>query len=207
MKNRTKWFGWLLVATILIMALAACQPAEPVYEGADGEIAPTAEIITDGDPEEQVAVDVNDLIVEQEEIEPIVWDDAVTTESGLQYIEVTAGEGDSPLAGDMVSIHYTASLPDGTMLADSYSSGQPSSAILGRGQLLPGWEEGVLLMKTGGNMQLLLPPELAFGEEGYGMIPANSQIVIEVELLDVQPTPVPMADDEADLVTTDSGLQ
>jgi peptidylprolyl isomerase len=107
----------------------------------------------------------------------------------------------------MVSMHFVASLPDGTTIADSYSSGQPSLAILGREQLLPGWEEGVLLMKTGEKMQMLLPPELAFGEAGYGMIPANSQLVIEVELLSVEPTPSPMAVDENDLVTTDSGLQ
>ncbi len=207
MKNNNKKFGWLLAAMILILVLAACQPAEPVYEGALGEIAPTAEIIPDANAEEQVAVDVNDLITVPEAIEPIVWDEATTTESGMQYIVVTAGEGESPQAGDMVNMHYSASLPDGTMIADSYSAGQPSAAILGREQLLPGWEEGVLLMKPGGKMQMLLPPELAFGEQGYGMIPANSQLIIEVELISVEPTPAPMEFDENDLVTTDSGLQ
>ena len=207
MKNNNKRFGWLLAAMILILVLAACQPAEPVYEGALGEIAPTAEIVPDANAEEQAAVDVNDLITVPEAIKPIVWDDAVTTESGLQYIVVTAGEGESPQAGDMVNMHYSASLPDGTMIADSYSTGQPSSAIMGREQLLPGWEEGVLLMKTGGKMQMLLPPELAFGEQGYGMIPANSQVILEVELISVEPTPAPMEVDENDLVTTDSGLQ
>ncbi len=207
MKNNNKRFGWLLAAMILILVLAACQPAEPVYEGALGEIAPTAEIVPDANAEEQAAVDVNDLITVPAAIEPIVWDEAVTTESGLQYIVVTAGEGESPQAGDMVNMHYSASLPDGTMIADSYSTGQPSSAIMGREQLLPGWEEGVLLMKTGGKMQMLLPPELAFGEQGYGMIPANSQVVLEVELISVEPTPAPMEVDENDLVTTDSGLQ
>lgn len=207
MKNNNKKFGWLLAAMILILVLAACQPAEPVYEGALGEIAPTAEIIPDANAEEQVAVDVNDLITVPEAIEPIVWDEATTTESGMQYIVVTAGEGESPQAGDMVNMHYSASLPDGTMIADLYSAGQPSAAILGREQLLPGWEEGVLLMKPGGKMQMLLPPELAFGEQGYGMIPANSQLIIEVELISVEPTPAPMEFDENDLVTTDSGLQ
>ena len=211
MKNNNFKFGWLLAAMMLIFVLAACQPAEPAFEGADGEIAPTAdaEIIPNENPQEQAAVDVNDLIAPAEEavIEPIVWDDAMTTDSGLQYIVVTPGEGDSPQDGDMVSMHFVASLPDGTTIADSYSSGQPSSAILGREQLLPGWEEGILLMKTGGKMQMLLPPELAFGEAGYGMIPANSQLVLDVELLSVEPTPAPMAFDENDLVTTDSGLQ
>lgn len=211
MKNNKLKFGWLLAALLLILVLAACQPAEPEFEGTDGEIAPTsdAEIIPNQNPEEQAAVDVNDLIAPAEAavIEPIVWDDAMTTESGLQYIIVTPGEGESPQTGDMVSMHFVASLPDGTSIADSYSTGQPSVAILGREQLLPGWEEGIFLMKTGGKMQMLLPPELAFGEAGYGMIPANSQLIIEVELLSLEETPSPMAIDENDLVTTDSGLQ
>lgn len=208
MKNNKKWFGWLLVAMLLVFALAACQPAEAVYEGADGELAPTAEIVPNSGSEEQVAVDINDLIAsDNASMEPIVWDDAKTTESGLQYIEITAGEGASPQDGDLVSMHYVATLPDGTMLADSRTTGQPAAAILGREQLLPGWEEGVMLMKEGGKMQLLLPPELAFGSEGYGMIPANSQIILEVELISVEPTPTPMAVDESDLTTTDSGLQ
>jgi len=208
-KNNEFRYGWLLAAMILIVVLAACQPAEPVYEGADGEIAPTEEIIPDPDenPEELVAVDVNDLIRSEEAMEPIVWDGASTTASGLQYVEVAVGEGKSPQVGDMVSMHYVASLPDGTQIADSYSMGQPAVAILGREQLLPGWEEGVLLMKTGGIMQLLMPPELAFGEEGYGMIPANSQVVLEVELLSIEPIPTPMEVDENDLISTDSGLQ
>ncbi len=208
MKNNKKWFGWLLAAMILVIALAACQPAEAVYEGTDGEIPPTAEIVLDVSSEEQVAVDINDLIdTEAASMEPIVWEDAITTASGLQYIEVTEGDGSAPQAGDMVDMHYIATLPDGTVLADSYSNGQPAGAIMGRDQLLPGWEEGVMLMKAGGKMQMLLPPELAFGEEGYGMIPPNSQVVLEVELLSVEPTPVPMAVDTDDLTTTESGLQ
>ena len=209
--NNQKRIGWLLAAMVLVFALAACQPAEPVYEGTDGEIQPTAELISDpndeAEPEELVAVDVNDLIGPQEAVEPIVWDEAITTESGLQYIEVTPGEGQSPQAGDMVSMHFSASLPDGTPIGDSYTMGQPYVGILGRNQLLPGWEEGVLLMKPGGKMQMLLPPELAFGEQGAGMIPPNSQLIIEVELLSTESTPVPTDVDENDLVTTDSGLQ
>ena len=83
MKNNKYRYGWLLAAMVLIFVLAACQPAEPVYEGTDGEIAPTAETKADADensdPEELVAVDVNDLIASEEMTEPIVWDDAITT--------------------------------------------------------------------------------------------------------------------------------
>jgi peptidylprolyl isomerase len=157
-----------------------------------------------------VAVDVNDLIAVDPSVastEPIVWDDAVTTQSGLQYVDVVAGEGATPQDGDLISMHYVAKLPDGTVLADSYSMGEPSAAIMGRNQLLPGWEEGLMLMKAGGKMNMLLPPELAFGEEGYGMIPPNSQVIIEVELVSVEAPPSPVDVAEEDLTTTESGLQ
>jgi FKBP-type peptidyl-prolyl cis-trans isomerase len=204
-KNNKKIFGWLLLASTLIFALVACQPAEPAYEG---ETVSTVEAKVN--PNEQVAVDVNDLIAADPgtaSTEPIVWEDAVTTESGLQYRELVTGEGEFPKDGDIVTMHYNITLPDGTVLAESYSTGQTSTAIIGREHLLPGWEEGVLLMKVGGRMQLLIPPDLAFGEEGYGMIPPNSQLIVEVEVVTIEPTPVPVAVDEADLVTTESGLQ
>jgi peptidylprolyl isomerase len=203
--NSKKWTVWLLLAVIFVGALAACQPAEPAY---DGETVSTVEVKEP--PEEQVAVDVNDLIAagpDMASTEPIVWEDALTTESGLQYVEVVAGEGAVPQDGDLISMHYIAKLPDDTVLADSYSIGEPSVAIMGREQLLPGWEEGLMLMKAGGKMNLLLPPDLAFGEEGYGMIPPNSQIIIEVELVSVDAPPTPVDVAEEDLITTESGLQ
>jgi peptidylprolyl isomerase len=203
--NDSKKLIWLLVAMISIFALAACQPAEPAFEG---ETVTTVE--AKEPPEEQVAVDVNDLIAADPSlasIEPIVWEDAETTDSGLQYVEVLAGGGATPQDGDLISMHYVAKLPDGTVLADSYSMGQPSAAIMGREQLLPGWEEGLALMQAGGKMNLLLPPDLAFGEEGYGMIPPNSQVVIEVELLTVEAPPAAPDVSESDLTETESGLQ
>ena len=200
MKINKTWFGWLLVAIALTFALAACQPAEPVYEG---ETVTTVEAKVP--PSDQVAVDVNDLIAPP--LETITWDDAETTESGLQYVVVSPGEGDSPKDGDLVTMNYIAKLTDGSVLADTSMSGGPATAILGRDQLLPGWEEGLKLMKPGEKANLLLPPELAFGAEGYGSIPPNAQVIIEIELLDVSQPPTPPEISEADLITTDSGLQ
>lgn len=200
MKINKTWFGWLFVAMILVFALAACQPAEPAYEG---ETVTTVEAQVP--PEEQVAVDVNDLIAPP--LETITWEDAETTESGLQYIVITPGEGESPQDGDVVTMNYVAKLTDDTILADTAMSGGPATAILGRDQLLPGWEEGLKLMKPGEKANFLLPPELAFGEEGYGSIPPNAQIILEVELISVEAPPVPPEVDEADLITTDSGLK
>jgi peptidylprolyl isomerase len=137
----------------------------------------------------------------------ITLEGAVTTESGLQYLEEVAGSGAAPQAGDLITMHFIASLADGTELVSTYTEGEPVSVVWGRGRLLEGWEEGIGLMKTGGKAKLLLPPELAFGAEGGGSIPANAQILLEVELLEVKPAPMP-TNVSADLLKkTESGLQ
>jgi len=197
--NKTR-FGWLFIAMLMVFALASCQPAEPAYEG---ETVTTLEV--QSPPDEQVAVDVNDLIAPP--LETITWDDAETTESGLQYIIIEPGEGKSPQEGDLVTMNYVAKLADDTVLADTSMGGGPVTAILGRDQLLPGWEEGLMLMKPGGKANFLLPPELAFGEEGYGSIPPNAQVILEVELISAETPPAPPEVADEDLTTTESGLK
>ncbi len=130
-----------------------------------------------------------------------------TTESGLQYVELKAGSGPRPQPGQLATMHYIASLPDGTVLIDTFQRGQSATAMLGVGQLLPGWEEALLMMKVGERAKFILPPELAFGAEGNGPIPPNSKLVLEIELLEVKDPPIPAAFEEGDLTTTESGLQ
>lgn len=138
---------------------------------------------------------------------PLVLEGAVTTESGLQYLEMKAGDGPAPKKGDIISMHYIASLADGTELYNSYTQDQPSTLVWGTQELLKGWDEGIGLMKVGGKAKLVLTPELAFGAEGGGMIPPNAQIVIEIELLSAKPTPQPSSVLASKLQKTDSGLQ
>ena len=189
---------WLMAAllTLLVMALAACQSseAEPT-----STLTPTAEPTSEAElPAEATPAATPTLFV---------LDNATTTATGLQYLEETAGRGETPKAGEIITMHYIASLLDGTELANTRLDNQPISTILGANRLLPGWEEGLGLMKPGGKAKLVLPAELAFGEEGYGFIPPNSQIVIEVELLSVKSAPMPSEVPEDQLTTTDSGLQ
>jgi peptidylprolyl isomerase len=132
---------------------------------------------------------------------------AETTSSGLQYLEEVAGSGAVPKAGDLITMNFIASLADGTELVNTYTDGQPATVVWGKGNLLPGWEEGMGLMKAGGKAKLLLPPDLAFGVEGTGSIPANSQIVLEVELLKVEAPPVPTTVSADKLTTSSTGLQ
>ncbi len=138
---------------------------------------------------------------------PIVLQGANTTASGLQYLELTPGSGETPKAGNIVTMNYIASLPDGTELANTYTDKQTASAIFGKTQLLPGWEEGLGLMKAGGKMRLVIPAKLAFGEQGSGSIPPNTPILMDLEIVSVKPAPVPTTVAADQLTKTDSGLQ
>lgn len=105
------------------------------------------------------------------------------TESGLQYRVERAGNGASPEASDVVRVHYKGTLLDGEVFDSSYDRGQP--AEFGLGQVIPGWSEGVQLMKVGSKYTFWIPAELAYGEAGGGPIPGNAMLTFEVELLDI----------------------
>jgi len=112
--------------------------------------------------------------------------DTVTTESGLKYIEIVEGEGPSPKKGDRVKVHYTGWLLDGKKFDSSVDRGQPFFFSIGMGQVIPGWDEGVMSMKTGGKRRLIIPPELGYGARGAGgVIPPNATLVFDVELLGI----------------------
>lgn len=108
-----------------------------------------------------------------------------TTASGLQYQILTEGTGASPKATDKVTVHYKGTLIDGTEFDSSYSRGQPVTFPLGN--VIPGWTEGLQLLKAGGKAKLFIPSELAYGERGAGAkIGPNETLVFEVELISVE---------------------
>lgn len=107
-----------------------------------------------------------------------------TTESGLQYEVVEEGSGQSPDASDRVTVHYTGTLIDGTVFDSSRERGEPASFALN--QVIPGWTEGLQLMKEGGHYKFYIPSELAYGERGAGdVIEPGSTLIFDVELLEV----------------------
>ena len=112
----------------------------------------------------------------------------ITTESGLQYLDVVEGAGDVATAGQYVSVHYTGWLyNDGTQGAKFDSSrdrNDPFEFPLGGGMVIRGWDEGVLGMKVGGQRTLIIPAELGYGARGAGgVIPPNATLKFDVELL------------------------
>ncbi len=111
----------------------------------------------------------------------------VTTPSGLAYQDLVAGSGPTPTAGKLVRVHYTGWLQNGTKFDSSQDSGQPFEFPIGAGQVIPGWDEGVMTMKVGGKRKLVIPPQLGYGAAGAGSdIPPNATLIFEVILLDVQ---------------------
>lgn len=113
-----------------------------------------------------------------------------TTESGLQYIVLETGEGVSPVAADSVEVHYEGRLIDGTVFDSSFERGQ--TVTFGLTQVIPGWTEGLQLMKPGAKFKFIIPPELGYGEGGAGqMIGPNATLLFDVELIAVVPSEEP----------------
>ena len=113
---------------------------------------------------------------------------AVTAPGGSVKIdEVTVGTGAEAVNGKTVSVHYTGTLMDGKKFDSSLDRGQPFKFELGKGQVIQGWEKGIVGMKVGGKRKLTIPPELGYGERGAGnVIPPNATLNFDVELLGVE---------------------
>ena len=127
-----------------------------------------------------------DLAAMEEAMEQIKgqWPDAITTESGLKYVVKAEGAGDTPKTGDMVKVHYTGKLLNGTKFDSSVDRGTPIDFPVGQGRVIKGWDEALLSMKKGEKRVLIIPANLGYGPSGRGPIPPNATMVFDVELID-----------------------
>lgn len=122
------------------------------------------------------SVDTNDVII-----------DTITTPSGLQIITLVVGTGAKAEVGKTAVVHYTGWLLDGTKFDSSVDRGTPFEFLLGAGRVIKGWDEGVATMNVGGKVELIIPPDLAYGAQGAGgVIPPNATLKFEVELLEMK---------------------
>ena len=112
----------------------------------------------------------------------------IMSESGLKFVDEKIGEGESPQKGDIVVVHYTGTLEDGTKFDSSHDRNQPIEIPIGMGRVIKGWDEGLMSMKVGGKRKLIIPPELGYGARGAGgVIPPNATLHFDVELIEVKP--------------------
>jgi len=107
------------------------------------------------------------------------------TDDGLKIEILEEGNGDAAAKMDNIRVHYTGTLEDGTKFDSSLDRGQPFPFTLGGGQVIRGWDEGLVGMKVGEKRKLTIPSDMAYGERGIGPIPPNSTLIFEVELMEI----------------------
>ncbi len=111
---------------------------------------------------------------------------AITTASGLKYEDLKVGDGATAKSGDTATVNYTGWLADGTKFDSSIDRGQTFDFKIGAGNVIKGWDEGVVGMKVNGIRLLVIPPDLAYGASGQGPIPANATLTFEVQLVAIK---------------------
>lgn len=110
----------------------------------------------------------------------------VTMNDGLKIEDIKVGTGSAVVAGNTVTVNYLGTLQNGTKFDSSYDSNTPFTTQIGVGQVIKGWDEGIVGMKLGGKRKLIIPPSLGYGDQSTGSIPPNSTLVFEVELLGIK---------------------
>jgi peptidylprolyl isomerase len=155
------------VSLVALLFVLACSTESPP-SGPNGK-APAAKAVDNARPSSVAGIE------------------AVTNASGLKSWVVKPGTGPAPARGQTVQVHYTGWLQDGTKFDSSLDKGRPFSFVLGAGEVIAGWDEGVAMMKVGEKRQFEIPPALGYGERGAGrVIPHNATLIFDVELIGIE---------------------
>src|SRR5262249_44261261 len=161
-----------LLLTLVLLTVVACGEKAEQPQTAPAQ-SPAAQPAQPAEQSAKKEITVNDA-------------NAVTTPSGLKYVDLVQGKGDEAKSGQTVDVNYTVWLTNGTKFDSSYDAGQPISFKLGAGLVVQGWDEGIAGMKVGGKRKLIIPPDLGYGSRGKGPVPPNAIMVFEVELVGVR---------------------
>ena len=195
----------LLLAAALLVACGSSTPdttqnsaPTPVAESEPNTSEPSSgPAAPDGDASEEAGATAADV--------PTLSENAVTTESGLQYEDLQIGDGGVAGFNSWVTLDYSIYLEDGTVVDSSYWYDQSYGFLLGAEQVIAGWEEGIAGMMPGGIRRLVVSPELAYGAEGTEAIPPNSTLIYDIEVLTVLQNPAPTLVDQ--FKQTESGIR
>jgi FKBP-type peptidyl-prolyl cis-trans isomerase FkpA len=160
---------------VVTASLAACGDARPIDDTAGG---PAQQDLNSPDVAREYAPELNISLADMDR-----------AGSGLHTQDLVTGEGPVAEPGSTVSVHYTGWLPNGEQFDSSRPGGQPFVFVVGAGEVIRGWDEGIPGMRAGGTRRLVIPPALGYGAAGAGMgiIPPGATLIFDVELLEVRP--------------------
>jgi len=175
--TKTFFIFTVLILFVVITVWFVVQKTKEVNEGTS-DVQRPSDVVNSS---EDAGIESDDSAAPSAEGKPIQYD------NGLVAQDVVIGTGKTAENGDTLSAHYVGALQDGTVFDESYGRGQPIQFVLGSGQLIQGWDIGLVGMKEGGKRRLVIPPELGYGAQGAGgVIPPNATLSFEIELVSVQ---------------------
>ena len=184
-------FGYVVEGQDTVDAVAqgdAMEKVEIIRVGADAEAWDAGSIFTTArsKAEEAAKAAAEARAAAEADALKAYADGTQKTESGLMYLIKEEGNGPVPTVGQQVQVHYELKLVDGTVVDSSFQRGQPISINIGVGQVIPGWDEGILLLNEGAKATLVVPSDLGYGPAGAGgVIPPNATLIFDVELVKV----------------------
>ena len=164
--NQVKFFACISLITLFSFFIAG--------ESLSSEKTPVTKNVVKGEQEK---------VAKEEALIKEKYPNAIRTSSGLMYIVLKEGNGATPTSRALVEAHYTGRLLDGAKFDSSVDRGKPFLFLVGRGEVIKGWDEAFLSMKKGEKRILIIPPGLAYGDKGMGTIPPNATLIFEVELI------------------------
>jgi len=164
--NKMKFFVYISLITLFSFFIAG--------ESLSSEKTLVAESVVKGEQEK---------VAKEEALIKEKYPNAIRTSSGLMYLILKEGNGATPTSGALIEAHYTGRLLDGTKFDSSVDRGKPFLFVVGKGDVIKGWDEAFLSMKKGEKRILIIPPGLAYGDKGMETIPPDETLIFEVELI------------------------